>query len=305
MASVIEEDDIDWSMYQNDSDARAKVRPASAYADELETYFSEGQRKYGDYLPWAKCEDDIRLRPGEVSAWVGINGHGKSLVTGLTGLGLMRQNRRSLVASMEMKPRATLARMCRQASQSNAPTSEFVRRFAQWTDGKLWLYDQQDTVESGRILALCRYASQELGIHHVFIDSLMKCIRGEDDYNAQKDFVNALTTIARDTQMHIHLVHHVRKGASEANVPGKFDLKGSGSIADQVDNVFIVWRNKEKQFDRQQNKAVDEETPDALLTCEKQRNGEWEGKVALWYLPNSMQYVERPGQGPQTFMRAM
>jgi twinkle protein len=83
----------------------------------------------------------------------------------------------------------------------------------------------------------------------------------------------------------------MRKTADEKNVGGKYDLKGSGSITDQVDNVFIVWRNKAKALERQQNGITDETVPDALLICEKQRNGEWEGRMGLWFHPDSQQFV--------------
>jgi twinkle protein len=83
----------------------------------------------------------------------------------------------------------------------------------------------------------------------------------------------------------------MRKGDDENHVGGKFDLKGSGAITDQVDNVFIVWRNKRKALERQQNGVVDESIPDAALVCEKQRNGDWEGRIGLWFHPDSNQYV--------------
>lgn len=303
MAGVIQPDDIDWQQYKRETDAGAKVLPAAAFMDDVLDYLANGPGTAGDVLPWAKTESDIRCRPGEVSIWAGTNGHGKSLILGLVVLGLMRQKRRCLIASFEMQPKATLARMARQASQGGSPSPEFLRQFGRWTDGKLWIYDQQMTINTDQMLAVCRYANSELGMNHIVIDSLMKCVRGEDDYNGQKEFLDQLTTVARATNMHIHLVHHMRKGGDEKTVGGKFDLKGSGSITDQVDNVFIVWRNKAKQFDRQAGVAVDESIPDALLVCEKQRHhGEGEGKTALWFHEASMQYVERQGLGPQPFL---
>lgn len=303
MASVIEPDDIDWNRYLVESDAKAKVRPASAYVDELQAYFAgSGDAMVGDLLPWMKAQDDVRLRPGEVSVWAGYNGQGKSLLLGFVILGLMRQRRRCLIASFEMKPGRTLNRMCRQASQGTNPSAEFIDQFAHWTDDRLWLYDHQGMVGLDRMLAVCRYAHDQLGMHHIVIDSLMKCVRGEDDYNGQKDFIDALTAIARDTDMHIHIVHHMRKGAKESDVPGKFDLKGSGSIADQVDNLFVVWRNKGKEQDLQEGKEVEELDPDSVLICDKQRNGEWEGRLKLWFHKPSMQYVEQPGQRAQMFV---
>jgi twinkle protein len=223
--------------------------------------------------------------------WAGINGHGKSLLTGQVVLGLMAQKQRCMIASFEMKPVVTLKRLCRQASCGAQPTERFARDFARWTDGKLWLYDQQGQVDVPRVAAVLRYCAQELQMQHVVIDSLMKCVRGEDDYNGQKEMLDLLTSIARDTGMHVHLVHHIRKSDDEGRVPGKFDLKGSGSISDQADNVMVVWRNKRKQFDAQSGKTVDEDAPDAMVNCEKQRNGEWEGRIALWFHDASQQYL--------------
>ena len=110
----------------------------------------------------------------------------------------------------------------------------------------------------------------------------MKCVRGEDDYNGQKEFVNALCAVAQDTGIHIHLVHHTAKPKMGDSIPGRYDAKGSGSISDQVDNVCGIWRNREEK------KQAD--APDCVLNFDKQRNGEWDGKIALWFDPTSFQY---------------
>lgn len=195
--------------------------------------------------------------------------------------------------------------MCRQASCGAAPAVPFIRQFHGWTDSKLWLYDQQGQVDPLRVIAVLRYAHERLKIQHFVIDSLMKCIRGEDDYNGQKDLLDALTSIARDTGMHVHLVHHSKKREDESKTPGKFDLKGSGSISDQADNVMIVWRNKKKQFDSQAGQGVDPESPDAMLICEKQRNGEWEGRIALWFDQASQQYLGGTNHKPKEYVDFM
>ncbi len=79
------------------------------------------------------------------------------------------------------------------------------------------------------------------------------------------------------------------------------DVKGSGSITDQVDNVLLVWRNKPKERDVQAGKKVADGEPDALLICEKQRNGEWEGRFTLWFDRDSQQYVGSQGAQPLNF----
>jgi twinkle protein len=123
----------------------------------------------------------------------------------------------------------------------------------------------------------------------------------EDDYNGQKKFLDELTAIARDKQIHIHLICHSRKLADENSPPGKMDLKGSGSITDQADNCVTVWRNKKKEALAAQGKA-DEKAPDNLLIIDKQRNGEWEGQIALWWHRASGQYVAAPNGHPLSLM---
>ena len=53
---------------------------------------------------------------------------------------------------------------------------------------------------------------------------------GERAMNSQKTFVEKLKLVADDVQVHVHLVHHIRKGESEHDRPNKFDLKGSGVL---------------------------------------------------------------------------
>jgi twinkle protein len=156
------------------------------------------------------------------------------------------------------------------------------------------MYDHVGAVEWRKLIAVMRYAVQHFRITQFVIDSLMKCVKGEDDYNAQKDFVNELCAFAAAHNVHVHLVHHVRKGESEHKAPGKFDIKGAGAITDQVDNVFIVWRNKQAE---QEGKG----DPTCIVACEKQRNGEFEGKFGFWFDIDSQQYLEQKGEIPNRY----
>jgi len=127
-------------------------------------------------------------------------------------------------------------------------------------------------------------------------------VRGEDDYNGQKYLVDELCAIAKDHDIHIHLVHHIKKLASEEQTPGKFDAKGSGAITDQVDNMLIHWRNKSKEIARQTEPAkYNAADPDALLICTKQRNGEWEGRIQLWFDERTNQFLANQGDRPVNF----
>lgn len=266
------------------------ISPASEWTDELIKRFNGDISISGDLLPWNKTHDNIRLRPGEVSIWGGYNGHGKSqLLNQVCAWNL--SSKRWLIASMEMKPSATMYRMTRQVSCSRTPSDEFVKEFMKWTNGRLWIYDQLDTVKQERIIGMVHYAAQELNIDHIIIDSLMKCGIETDDYNAQKEFVDKLCWAAKSENIHIHLIHHMRKGQSEYSRPGKHDFRGAGELTDLADNLFVVFRNKQKEQKRREGKSVNEKEGDCILYVDKQRHGEWEGGFQFWFQKESMQYI--------------
>lgn len=298
---IIKPDAVDFGKYLKSSDLDKKVREATSLIEEFRDEFVNPVQDVAQKMPWPKTHEGFGFRPGEVTVYAGGNGGGKSMITGQIALGLIRQGQKVMIASFEMKPKRTLYRMLRQFAGENIDAPRFsgrekyilelVDRLQTFSFDKLWLYDQQGTVTSQQVIAVSRYSAVELGVQHIFIDSLMKCVSGEDDYNAQKAFVDELTSLARDHGVHIHLIHHIRKLQSEEIQPNKNDIKGSGSITDQVDNVLMVWRNKKKEHAAQVG-TIDQSMPDAMLMCEKQRNGEAEDWYSLWYHKASQQFVE-------------
>ena len=305
-------DNIDFGQYMEETDHKQKIKQARLWVSELEEELVNPPVDRSVPMPWSSTKDTFAFRPGEVTVWAGANGGGKSLMTGQVALGLVKQDQKVLIASFEMKPKVSVKRMIRQFAGKSLDSANYHQtpdeqkrdafgRFKIFAGERLWFYDQQGTVNSKQMAAVCRYAAVEMGIQHVFIDSLMKCVSGEDDYNAQKAFIDELTAIARDHDIHIHLIHHIRKLANDEARPSKSDLRGSSSITDQVDNVLILWRNKAKEHAIQQNKNVDLALPDAMLLCEKQRNGEAEEWYEFWYHGDSQQFLDRQGSLPMGF----
>ena len=307
---IVRPDEVDFEKYLKANDVAQKVKGASEFLDEIEAEIASPVQNEFQTMPWQKTHAGFQFRAGEVTLYAGGNGGGKSMVTGQIAMGLIKQGQRVMIASFEMKPKRTLFRMLRQFAGENIDFPRYmdkaryltnlIIRMRGFAHANLWLYDQQGTVSAQQVIAVSRYSAMELGVQHIFIDSLMKCVSGEDDYNAQKAFVDELTSLARDHNVHIHLIHHIRKLQSEEIKPNKNDIKGSGSISDQVDNVLMVWRNKKKEHDAQ-NGSVDPMIPDAYLMCEKQRNGESEDWYSLWYLKDSQQFVENYDSVPMSF----
>jgi len=288
-------DDIDFLKFAGLQESQF-IEPTKTFAEEVKNRFSNGVELRGEKLPWKKTHNFVGLRLGEISLWAGVNGHGKSLILGQILLWLPREIK-ILMASLEMQPAATIERMVKQALGFPNPTDQFIDEFVEQTDN-MFIYDQTDTVEPNRILGMIHYVAQELGIQHIMVDSLVKCGIAPDDYSKQKEFVDRLCWAAKSENIHIHLVHHMRKGNKEGAAPDKFDIKGAGEITDLVDNVFIIHRNKNKEQKIESGKSVDKLEPDGSVRVVKQRHGEWEGKINLYFHKPSMQYISGPDALP-------
>jgi len=258
----------------------------------------------GDLLPWPKTHEDLQFRPCEVTLWNGINGQGKSLLTGQVAFSLMAAGIKVAIASFEMRPVKTLGRIARQVSGCKDPTPEWLDGFEQWCEDKLWMMGTQGRVDPQRAKDFCEFVALKHGVKHVFVDNLMKVCPSEEDKDAMSSFVDALCTIARDRRIHIHLVVHPRKTENEYTIPDKFDVRGPSAIVDQVDNLITVFRNKrkEEQMEKLLAEAVRNDeaieklrgVPDTLLICCKQRHGDWEGRIGLYVHKESMFFLEGP-----------
>lgn len=267
--SIPDVDFVDY--YKAKDDDKGKVKRVVDFYDEIDAYLVKGDTLDGTQLPFTKTRDRFAFRDGEVTLWSGQNGHRKSMVLGYVVLkSFLNLRIKSCMASFEMKPLQTIKRMATQHSQIKNPDYNEFADFMQHAGNDLYILDQMGGMTPERLYGVIYYCAEELGVKHFVIDSLMRIVPKEDDYNAQKDFVVKLCEIASKTNIHIHLVHHTKKG-DESKIGTRYDAKGSGAISDNVHNSIVVWSNK----------LGNKEMPDMILNFDKQRNGEWEGKVAL------------------------
>ena len=273
------------------------VTNPSSYADQIAFLAEHGEIQMGEELPWSN--DVQKLRGGELSVWAGVNGHGKSLILGQAMLWRMN-NQKVVIASLEMKPKETLWRMIKQYAGC-VPCRDFALDVLAKFEGRLWIYDQLDSIASDRVIGLIHYAKKHIGADHIVIDSMSKCGMGQENYDKQMAFTDKLQWAAKHHDIHVHLVCHVRKGDKEGNKISKFDIKGSGAIADLTDNIFLVSRNKQREQakarrDKQTPQKDDEkilQQADVYLDIPKNRHGGKEGVIPLYFDPKSLQYKTR------------
>lgn len=234
-------------------------------------------------------ESCFEFRPGELSVWTGINGHGKSLMLSQVLIGLMEQGERACVFSGEMPPAQQARRLVRQCAGTAHPTEGYVDAIGEWVRDRMWLFNVLGSATIARLVEVFRYGAKRYGITHFVIDSLMMTDVPEDGPGAlskQKEAVQVLTAFAKAFKAHVHLVAHPRKARDESMPPGKMDVGGSGKLTDAADNVFSVWSARKDPLEPDNGK------PDALLELHKQRNGDVQHqKVWLWFSPAAQQYT--------------
>lgn len=276
------------------------LRSAADYEDLVWQEFAQrAGGEVGIRLPWDKCRESVVLRQGETSLWAGINGHGKSQIIGHVAVEAIQADYKVCVASLEFLPQKMLRRLQVQQTGTRSPSESQSRMLSRYWRDRLWVFDPGTKQKSDVLLETMGYAVKRYGIDLFVIDNLAKLGIAEDEYATQAAFVDRLTDFSRTYNTHCALIHHVKKtDRGENSPPEKGDVKGSGGITDLVDSVFTIWRNKPKEKRVRENRGEDtHETagqPDAILTCHKQRNGDAEPTVWLWFDPSSFRYHDKP-----------
>ena len=146
------------------------------YEEALIDHLRQGPELFGARLPWGKTHDKIRLRPGEVSVWAGMNGHHKSMILGQVMAWIaLHDDAPCGLMSFEMPVRDTMKRLLQQAAGSLVPGEAFARQWARWNQQHIAYYDKLDTTPSNRVLGAIFYMAKDLGCKHIMVDSLTKC----------------------------------------------------------------------------------------------------------------------------------
>ena len=290
----IADSDIDWKNYMT-RDERARVVSAESLAEEGKRRLLIGAAaEPGLSLPWGSLAGKVQIRPAKLVLWVGWSHHGKSKLLQQVMLHAMRESERVCVASMEEEMQECWCDMGRMACGDQDPQFGEVQRWITFCTEQLWFYDQQGSVDAGKIKAVVRYCAEEKKITQFVIDSLMMLAVDRDDYEAQSRFIGELKSLAKDTRTTIHLVAHLRKrdGKAGDEQPGSLhEIAGAHDIASKADYVFNVWRDRGRK---------DLTKPECVFSVEKQRGRiNWLGRISLNFHQRSRQFVE--GQFPMRF----
>ncbi len=275
----------------------AGLRRPSDLADKVIYLFWPAETDHVGYgMPYDKLAGKLHFRPAELTLWSGASGHGKSQILSDCIPHWVKYGSRICIASLEMKGEQTLKRLAKQTGGVDRPTADFIGRILGWLDQGLLIYDHVGKAGIAPLLEVFDYARAKYGCDQFIIDSLMRLGIPQDDYNGQEKAVYQLVDWAIANNVHLHLVAHSRKGDKDrGGAPETEDIKGAMEIGANAFNIVTVWRNKAQEDKLKAAKTEEErelllEKPGVILNVAKQRNGDFEGKIGLWFDQSTYRY---------------
>lgn len=271
------------------------LQRAANFEDKIvKLFYPPSETPVGYSVPYAGLYGKLLFRPAEITLWSGDTGSGKSQVISDCTPKWIQSGSRVCLASLEMKPEQSLKRMVKQTGGVDRPTVEYLHEILMWLDRGLLLYDRVGKASIEALLEVFDYARAKYGCDQFVIDSFMRLGIPGDDYNAQEDAIFKLVNWAVANNVHLHLVAHARKPGRDRGVPDSADVKGAMEIGANAFNIITVFRNR--KIEDLATSANGGEPPDmtedpgVTLNVAKQRNGDFEGKVNLYFNRKHYQY---------------
>ncbi|SSZ39425.1 bifunctional DNA primase/helicase [Bartonella grahamii] len=272
------------------------LRRASDYKDQvIGLFWPEPEKHLGYTVPYPKLKDKLHFRPAELTLWSGASGAGKSQLLSDCIPHWIAQKSRLCLASLEMKGEQSLRRLTKQTGGLEKPTKETIERILHFLDDGLILYEHVGKSSVDTLLDVFDYCRARYGCDQFIIDSLMRLGIASDDYAKQEQAVYKMVDWAVLNSVHIHLVAHARKGGLDKDIPSTEDIKGASEIGANAFNIITIWRNRsleDKIFAASlaQEKADLAKRPGVIMNIAKQRSGDFEGKIGLWFDPQTYRY---------------
>ncbi|EJF80063.1 bifunctional DNA primase/helicase [Bartonella doshiae] len=286
------------------------LRRASEYKDQVIGLFWPTPEKHLGYtVPYPKLNGKLYFRPAELTLWSGASGAGKSQLLSDCIPHWIAQKSRLCLASLEMKGEQSLRRLTKQTGGIEQPTKDMIERVLYFLDNGLILYEHVGKSSVDTLLDVFDYCRARYGCDQFIIDSLMRLGITSDDYAGQEQAVYKMVDWAVLNAVHIHLVAHARKGGLDKDIPGTEDIKGASEIGANAFNIITIWRNKsleDKIFaaSHAEEKAQLAKRPSVIMNIAKQRSGDFEGKIGLWFDSQTYRYrcSSEPSQTPRHYL---
>ena len=234
--------------------------------------------------PWSKLQDQFEIPRQGVTLLGGYSGHQKSTLANQWALHAANTGHKVCVASLELTTEYLFDFFAGQSACKTEMHEGYLRRFGEWADDKLFIVDHHDVMQPQEVITLIQDAKRLLGADLFVLDCLFQVDTG-GELEHEKRFMQQLAVTARDFEIGIMVVHHMRKSQGpegEKRVPNKHDFIGSSHLTNAAAAVLILWENKAKSAKRSNGEDVDDDDPDFVLSIAKNRFGPYEGSIGLY-----------------------
>lgn len=211
---------------------------------------------FADYIPSGITELDRRgvgFKRGMVSVWTGKRGCGKSSLLNMLILNAAQKGYKSALWTGELTCDTAKTWLYLQAAGKQYNERQYGTDYYstpdnvspmidRWIDKYLWLFNNKYGENFSQIEDQIRKLKEKENIDVVLLDNLMVLdLRSleENKYDRQSVLLQKLTDLAKELNIHIHLVAHPHKSLAYIQVD---NISGSGDISNKADNVFVLSR---------------------------------------------------------------
>lgn len=211
------------------------------------------------YIPTGWTEIDHRIGGlclGDVTVMSGIAGSGKTSLINVLALSAIQHGYKVAIWSGELAP-ARFKSWINQAAAGRGFVKKAVgeseyyycpedtaKKIDAWTDGKLFLYNNNYGNKVSQILDDVKQCIKDHGTQLIVMDNLMGLSIDEvdGDKNAKQAWlINALQELAKQSLIHVLLVAHPRK--EQMNTLLRMEsISGSSDLYNAASNVFLCHR---------------------------------------------------------------
>jgi len=290
---------VDVAKYADFPDAHLLRSPEAFRDDIIELFESPGCR--GDLAPWPRFKEKLQFRPHETTAWVGYSASFKTTLLMELMTSLACRKIRVAIASLEMPAKITLVQAIRQASAIPSPSVGTIDYALAVLAKGMVIYDVTGSVKPRMLIAVMNYCALELGIKHFMLDNLSAFLSVDNDKSGMtQQFIGDAISVARTTGMHVHMVAHCKKPehSDESRIPNRHDLIGTSMVTNLVDNVNIIWRDRNKEEDP----GAGSGRGDIVVKVDKQKHWGFEGMIPMWRHAQVARFTDEQLSGVSPFL---
>jgi len=246
----------------------APVTDITNYTDKAIAHIEDPKLNKGISTGWDVFDSYLGgIRPKEVTVVSGKSGNGKTTFSMALIGNLIKQGKKCLVISPEMKEERLLIELAnnhfnRQATkeeliyfvENNKGLVQLANVYGSWTDEK------QHTLMS-LLFNLIEYSCKHFGTEFVFIDHLrlFTSVKEDKERSDIDEFMKKCVRISMLNNCHLWLVVQPRKLAIGQRKVTRGDLKGSGNIEQDAHNIVLIHREENSElveFDVTKNREL-------------------------------------------------